>query len=77
MYLDPEIRRMAALFRDRRVPPTSAAAVGAEAIIVSHQLPIWITRLGVEGAVCCRMTRVPVSATWRRLRTLAFSTTDF
>jgi broad specificity phosphatase PhoE len=38
------VARMMAAVHDAR-----DAAVGHEAVIVSHQLPIWITRLHVEG----------------------------
>ncbi len=38
------VRRMLAAVEDARV-----AAAGHEAVVVSHQLPIWITRLHVEG----------------------------
>ena len=38
------VRRMLAAVEDARV-----VAAGHEAVVVSHQLPIWITRLHVEG----------------------------
>ena len=31
------------------VPDARAAAAGHEAVVVSHQLPIWVTRLKAEG----------------------------
>ncbi len=39
------------------------AALGHEALIVSHQLPIWMARSDVEG-VGWRTTRASVSAPW-------------
>lgn len=39
-----QVARVQAAVRDAR-----AAAVGHEAVIVSHQSPIWVTRLALEG----------------------------
>jgi len=39
-----QVRRMIAAIRDAR-----SGAVGREAVIVAHQLPIWLTRLHLEG----------------------------
>ena len=38
------------------------AARGHEAVCVSHQLPIWVTRLAVEGNAGCGTTRAAGSA---------------
>ena len=35
--------------RTRAAPPSNCGGDGAEAIMVSHQLPIWATRLSAEG----------------------------
>ena len=40
------------------------AAVGQEAVCVSHQLPIWVTRRMAEQAVRCGITRRRGSARW-------------
>jgi len=42
-YLD-QVARMSAAIADARI-----AAAGHEAILVSHQLPVWITRLALTG----------------------------
>lgn len=46
-YVD-QVERMAAAVHDLRDQAVAAAGVGAEAILVSHQLPIWVTRLSAE-----------------------------
>ena len=51
-----------AAVQDARAPgDRTAAATAAEAILVSHQLPIWATRLSAEGSRC-GMTRASASA---------------
>ncbi len=43
-----QVARMAAAVHDLRDRALSVGGPGAEAIIVSHQLPIWVTRLSAE-----------------------------
>ncbi|QCB96500.1 histidine phosphatase family protein [Arthrobacter sp. PAMC25564] len=47
-YKDQAARVIAAV-RDARVRAVELGGDGAEAILVSHQLPIWATRLSAEG----------------------------
>ena len=54
---DDIVGRMLAAVHDAR-----AAAAGHEAVIVSHQLPIWITRLSRRGARRSSTTRAGASA---------------
>ena len=49
-YTD-QIDRMAKAIKDAARAAYERGGEGAEAIIVSHQLPIWITRLGLEGRI--------------------------
>jgi broad specificity phosphatase PhoE len=44
-----QVARMAEAIQDLRDRAVDQDGPGAEAIIVSHQLPIWVTRLSVEG----------------------------
>jgi broad specificity phosphatase PhoE len=44
-----QVARMAEAIQDLRDRAVEQGGAGAEAIIVSHQLPIWVTRLSVEG----------------------------
>lgn len=51
-YLDQVARMQAAMATLRRELETRAAAEGLErvdGVVVSHQLPIWVTRLAAEG----------------------------
>jgi broad specificity phosphatase PhoE len=47
-YKDQAVRVMAAV-QDARLRAVELGGDGAEAILVSHQLPIWSTRLSAEG----------------------------
>ncbi|MDI3240086.1 histidine phosphatase family protein [Arthrobacter sp. AL08] len=47
-YKDQSARVMAAV-QDARLRAIELGGTGAEAILVSHQLPIWATRLSAEG----------------------------
>ena len=47
-YKDQAARVMAAV-QDARLRAIELGGEGAEAILVSHQLPIWATRLSAEG----------------------------
>ena len=44
-----QVRRMAQAIKDAARTAYQQGGAGAEAIIVSHQLPIWVTRLALEG----------------------------
>ena len=44
-----QVARMAEAVQDLRDRALAQDGEGAEAIIVSHQLPIWVTRLSLEG----------------------------
>lgn len=44
-----QVRRMAAAVTDAARTAYERGGDGAQAIIVSHQLPIWVTRLALEG----------------------------
>ncbi|WP_030015193.1 histidine phosphatase family protein [Curtobacterium sp. S6] len=44
-----QVRRMAAAIKDAAVEAVARGGDGAQAIIVSHQLPIWMARSSVEG----------------------------
>ncbi|MFC7401212.1 histidine phosphatase family protein [Citricoccus sp. GCM10030269] len=44
-----QVARMADGIQDLRDRAVEVAGEGAEAIVVSHQLPIWVTRLAAEG----------------------------
>ncbi|CEA09054.1 phosphoglycerate mutase GpmB [Arthrobacter saudimassiliensis] len=44
-----QVERVMAAVEDARVAAVEAAGDGAEAVLVSHQLPIWVTRLAAEG----------------------------
>ncbi|QCU77363.1 histidine phosphatase family protein [Citricoccus sp. SGAir0253] len=44
-----QVARMAEAVQDLRDRAIALDGEGAEAIVVSHQLPIWVTRLSVEG----------------------------
>ncbi|MBM7051947.1 histidine phosphatase family protein [Rothia sp. ZJ1223] len=44
-----QVERMVAAVRDTGAKAYELGGEGAEAIIVSHQLPIWLTRLSAEG----------------------------
>ena len=59
-------RMLAAIFAAKK------AANGKDAIVVSHQLPIWITRSAIGGDQCCTI-HVNASAPWPLLR--AFTST--
>lgn len=74
-YLE-QIRRMAAAVQDAARTAYERGGEGAEAIIVSHQLPIWITRLGVEGRMLQHDPRAR-ECNLASITTLAFNTTDF
>ena len=67
---------MAAAVQDAARTAYELGGEGAEAIIVSHQLPIWITRLGVEGRMLQHDPRAR-ECNLASITTLAFSTTDF
>jgi len=47
-YAD-QVTRMAGAAKDHRDAALAEAGDGAEVIIVSHQLPIWVTRVASEG----------------------------
>lgn len=44
-----QVDRMAAAIKDAAVQAVGLGGDGAEAVIVSHQLPIWMARTSVEG----------------------------
>jgi broad specificity phosphatase PhoE len=75
-YRDVAVRMLAALHDARE------AAVGHEALIVSHQLPIWVTRCSVEGRrlfhdprkrECSLASLTSFSYDGRRVTTVAYS----
>ena len=44
-----QVERMMEAVRDQRDRAIELGGPGAEAVLVSHQLPIWVTRLAAEG----------------------------
>ena len=44
-----QVARMMAAVEDARARALEVGGEGAEAVLVSHQLPIWVTRLAAEG----------------------------
>lgn len=56
-----QVTRMAEAIKDAARTAYEKGGDGAEAIIVSHQLPIWMARTSVEGGRC-RTTRAAASA---------------
>ena len=44
-----QVDRVMAAVHDARIRALELGGSGAEAILVSHQLPIWVTRLAAEG----------------------------
>ena len=74
-YLD-QVKRMASAIQDAARTAYDKGGEGAQAIIVSHQLPIWVTRLGLEGRMLQHDPRTR-QCNLASITSLDFKSTDF
>ena len=74
-YLD-QVKRMASAIQDAACTAYDKGGEGAQAIIVSHQLPIWVTRLGLEGRLLQHDPRTR-QCNLASITSLDFKSTDF
>ena len=67
---------MASAIQDAARTAYNKGGEGAQAIIVSHQLPIWVTRLGLEGRMLQHDPRTR-QCNLASITSLDFKSTDF